>query len=88
MGVHPFSYGNFGIVPDPPEPPELSGDEFIKSCLMDEYREDGDFKRFVDKCSVSYGKSLDEILDSPITWEYYISLQKGGCNESRDNRRV
>ena len=88
MGVHPFSYGNFGVVPDPPETPELSGNEFIKSCLMDEYRDDVDFKRFVDKCSVSYGKSLDEILDSPITWEYYMSLQKGGCNESRDNRRV
>ena len=39
-----------------------------------------DFKRYVDKCSISYGKSLDEILQSPITREYYKSLQRGGCN--------
>ena len=74
----------WGHLPDPPEPPDLSDDNFIRICLMDEYQEDGDFKRYVDRCSVSYGKSLDEILDSPITWEYYISLQKGGCNEKHE----
>jgi len=84
MGIRPKSYGHFGIVPDPPEPPELTEDDFIRVCLMDEYREHGDFKQYVDKNCIAYGKSLDEILDNPITWEYYISLQKGGCNERRD----
>lgn len=84
MGIRPFSYGQFGRVPDPPEPPELSTDDFVRLCLMDEYRDNEDFKLYVDKCSVSYGKSLNEVLDNPITWEYYISLQKGGCNERKD----
>lgn len=84
MGIRPFSYGQFGRVPDPPEPPKLSTDDFVRLCLMDEYRDNEDFKRFVDKCSISYGKSLDDVLDSPITWEYYMSLQKGGCNERKD----
>ena len=80
MGFKLYAHGKFGHVSDPPEPPELTEDEFCKYCLLDEYRDNEDFKRYVDKCSVCYGKSLDEVLDLRITWEYFLSLQEGGCN--------
>ena len=42
-----------------------------------------DFERYVDRNAKTYNKTLKEVLQSPITEEYYKSLQKGGCNESR-----
>ena len=53
----------------------------MKEDMLDFYQLNDDFKRYVDACCVTYGKSLDEILESPITKEYYLSMQKGGCNE-------
>ena len=41
---------------------------------------DSDFKRYVDANMKTYGRSLAAELASPITREYYRSLQKGGCN--------
>ncbi len=55
---------------------------YTKPCPLPNGREmNDDFKRYVDACCVTYGKSLDEILESPITKEYYLSMQKGGCNQ-------
>ena len=43
-----------------------------------------DFQIYVNKNCQTYNRTLDEELKSPITREYYLSLQKGGCNEKRD----
>ena len=55
--------------------------DVTKEDMLDFYQLNDDFKRYVDACCVTYGKSLDEILELPITKEYYLSMQKGGCNE-------
>ena len=44
----------------------------------------GDFERYVDRNAKTYNKTLKEVLQSPITEEYYKSLQKGGCNERHE----
>lgn len=33
MGIRPFSYGIFGNVPDPPEPPECNGEYEEDKCM-------------------------------------------------------
>ena len=40
-----------------------------------------DFRNFVLLSMRTYNKKCADILKSPITQEYYRSLQKGGCNE-------
>ena len=40
-----------------------------------------DFNTFCNKNMQSYGRTLDEEMSNPITREYYLSLQRGGCNE-------
>lgn len=45
------------------------------------YLTDHDFQIYVNKGCQMYRRTLDEMLISPITVEYYRSLQKGGCNE-------
>lgn len=49
--------------------------------IMMFYDENPDFKRFVDRNAKQYHKSPAYIMETPTTKEYYISLQKGGCNE-------
>jgi len=49
------------------------------------YKQNADFKRFVDACIRDYGHDLDYALKSPIIQEYAKSLMKGGCNE-RDRK--
>ena len=46
-----------------------------------------DFKNFVEKNMQTYNRTLEQELQSPITVEYYKSLQKDGCNykEVQDN---
>lgn len=39
-----------------------------------------DFRNYVAKNMDAYDRTLDEELQSPITQNYYKSLQKGGCN--------
>ena len=43
------------------------------------YNSNEDFKTYVDKCAKTYNKSVEEVLQSPITEEYRKSLD-GGCN--------
>jgi hypothetical protein len=45
------------------------------------FSDDPDFKHYVDSNMMTYGRKLADELESPITREYYRSLQKGGCNE-------
>ena len=45
------------------------------------YLTDHDFQTYVNKGCQMYRRTLDEMLISPITVEYYRSLQRGGCNE-------
>ena len=52
------------------------------------YLEDHDFQIYVNKDCQSYKRSLDEELESPITKEYYKTLQKGGCNEVKHHYPV
>ena len=56
----------------------MTDDKF--KAMLDFYYKDADFKRYVDAEMSSYGKVLGRVLCSPITYEYYLSLQKGGCN--------
>ena len=49
------------------------------------YLTNHDFQVYVNKNCQTYNRSLDEELKNPITVEYYKSLQKGGCNEKREN---
>lgn len=42
-----------------------------------------DFQLYCNKNMQTYNRSLDAEIASPITQEYYKSLQKGGCNERR-----
>lgn len=49
----------------------------------DFYLANHDFEVYVNKACQSYKKPLHEILDDQIVIEYYRSLQKGGCNESK-----
>lgn len=44
------------------------------------YRDNADFRRYVDACVRSYGHDVDYALESPIVVEYARSLMKGGCN--------
>ena len=50
------------------------------------YLVDYDFQIYVNKNCQSYNRTLDEELKSPITIEYYRSLQKGGCNERKGDK--
>ena len=49
------------------------------------YLENHDFQVFVNKNCQTYKRALDDMLSTPITQAYYESMQKGGCNEGRDN---
>ena len=51
----------------------------------DFYLKNHDFEVFVNKGCQSYNRILHDVLDDPIVIEYYRSLQKGGCNESKRN---
>ena len=56
--------------------------------MCEAYYCNDDFTRYVDRNAEQYNKTLKEVLLSPITQEYYKSLQKGECNErnrSQDN---
>ena len=44
------------------------------------YDTNADFKRYVDECVKTYGKDVHHMLQQGITEQYYLSLQKGGCN--------
>ena len=47
------------------------------------YLEDHDFQVYVNKDCQAYDRTLEKELISPITIEYYKSLQKGGYNEAK-----
>lgn len=51
------------------------------------YEHNNDFRRFVDSCCRSYGKSIDDILLYPTTEEYYLSLIEGGCNYKSEDEK-
>lgn len=56
--------------------------------MLEFYENNADFKKYVDANRRTYKRTLSQELASPITQEYYKSLQKGGCNEERNNRAV
>ena len=47
------------------------------------YQQNKDFRRYIDECAKTYGKTVDYMLATRTAEEYYRSLQKGGCNEER-----
>lgn len=51
------------------------------------YLTDYDFQVYCNKNMQTYNRTLDEEMASPITYEYYKSLQRGGCNAPRDNKQ-
>ena len=52
------------------------------------YYTNDDFRWYVDRVSEAYGKFLSEVIYSPITKEYYLSLKKGGCNERHERSDI
>lgn len=50
------------------------------------YITDYDFQIYCNKNMQTYNRTLDEEMSNPITREYYLSLQKGGCNAKRKDR--
>ena len=42
-----------------------------------------DFKTYIEKNMQTYNRTLSEELQSPITQNYYESLQVGGCNHTK-----
>ena len=54
-----------------------------KNELRAMYRDNPDFRRYVDACVRTYGHDGEYALESPIVVEYANSLMKGGCNEKR-----
>ena len=50
------------------------------------YLIDHEFQLYVNKNCQTYHRTLDQELKSPITIEYYKSLQRGGCNAKQENR--
>lgn len=54
--------------------------------MMEFYLKDHDFEVYVNKGCQAYNKSRDEELDNAIVREVYREMQKGGCNEKRENR--
>ena len=51
-----------------------------KNKLIKCYDTNEDFKTYIDKCVKTYGKDVDHMLEQGITEQYYLSLQKDGCN--------
>ena len=52
------------------------------------YYVNDDFRWYVDRIGEAYGKSTSEVIYSPITKDYYLSLQKGGCNERHERSDI
>ena len=57
----------------------------IYNKMRDAYYTNKDFRWYVDRVADTYGKTPAEVLYSPVTKEYYISLQKGGCNAGNES---
>lgn len=51
------------------------------------YLTDHDFNIYCNKNMQTYKRSLDEEMANPITREYFLSLQKGGCNAPRERKQ-
>ena len=54
--------------------------------MIEFYHSNKGFRDFVDANAEAYRKDVSFILSTPITREYYLSLQRGGCNEQRNRR--
>lgn len=78
---------DFGHIPDPPEPYELSLEESEQDEMLYFYLTDHDFQIFVNKGMQTYKRTRSEVLQDSIVREYYLSMQRGGCNEKRNSDR-
>lgn len=59
------------------------------SDMADFYNRNKDFKRYIDECAKAYGREVGYILQTRTAEQYYLSLQKGGCNaRAEDNSGV
>ena len=50
------------------------------------YLENHDFQVFCNKNIQTYGRTLEQELQNPITIGYYETLQRGGCNAKQTDR--
>lgn len=55
--------------------------------MSEAYYCNDDFTRYVDRNAEQYNKTLKEVLLSPITEEYFKSLQRGGCNDNGNHEQ-
>ena len=46
-----------------------------------------DFQIYCNKNMQTYKRGLKQEMSSPITYQYYLSLQKGGCNAPREKQQ-
>lgn len=56
--------------------------------LRIEYDKGGEFRKYVNRVSHSRELPVDDVLKLLITYEYYLSLQHGGCNEEKQGKTV
>ena len=49
--------------------------------MIEFYHTNDDFRDFIDANAKTYNKEPCFMITTPTAYEYYISLQKGGCNE-------
>lgn len=53
--------------------------------ILEFYLKNHNFQVYVNKGSQTYGKTRDEMLENATVREVYRAMQKGGCNEERNN---
>lgn len=53
--------------------------------ILDFYLKNHSFQVFVNKGMQTYGKTRDEMLENATVREVYRRMQKGECNEERNN---
>lgn len=57
--------------------------ERIEQDMIEFYQKSRGFAEYVDRAMFTYRKPFLDIMKDRIVREYYLSMQKGGCNEER-----
>lgn len=63
----------------------MKGTNDLKNKLDELYKENKDFKDYVDKCANTYGKTLEEVLLLETTYQYSLYLKEGLAKNKNEN---
>lgn len=64
----------------------MKGTNDLKNKLDELYKENKDFKDYVDKCANTYKKTPEEILLLETTYQYSLYLKEGLANNKDENK--